>query len=40
MCWICLATFPKGGVYEHIARVHGEGEDPDELPDYDPWDWD
>ena len=32
MCWICLATFPRGGVYEHIALVHGEGEMPGEMP--------
>ncbi|KAH7102856.1 hypothetical protein BKA62DRAFT_699007 [Auriculariales sp. MPI-PUGE-AT-0066] len=33
MCWLCLATFPHGGVYEHIAAVHGQGVMPGELPD-------
>ncbi|KZV99978.1 hypothetical protein EXIGLDRAFT_723147 [Exidia glandulosa HHB12029] len=32
MCWRCMQTFPHGGVYDHIARVHGEGVIPGVLP--------
>lgn len=32
MCWLCMATFPNGGVYEHIAKVHREGFVPGQLP--------
>lgn len=33
MCWRCMQTFPNGGVYDHMARVHGEGVMPGVLPD-------
>lgn len=25
MCWLCMKTFPSGGVYAHLSQVHGEG---------------